>query len=355
MKEDNVIFFIGAGCSKDAKFPLSNDMVIDIEKKIVSDIEEWNQFKELYYFLKSSIIYSKGITGIFDHTFNVEDLLIVLYELEKKDKNLIFPFIGAWNNKLVELGGDDFSNVSKFRKLIMNALIKWVKKDDYTAAKYYEGFLKFQREIGYSVRIFSLNYDLCIEQILGGDCNLELGFDKKSNIWNHDILQHAHNNEAELILYKLHGSIDWDRNSSDGLLKKCVHPKEEPTEVIFGTEMKLKSIDPYLFYVFQFRQYSLSPDCRIIVIIGYSFSDEYLNDLLGQALKTDEKKSILVVEPFQNTKSKKESKIEDIANKLSVTNRNQIKLENMGAKKFLENHLSIQNLQKHIIEIDMPF
>jgi hypothetical protein len=38
--------------------------------------------------------------------------MIVIRELEKRDRNIMYPFIGTWNSRLVDLGG------TKFYKLI---------------------------------------------------------------------------------------------------------------------------------------------------------------------------------------------------------------------------------------------
>lgn len=45
-----------------------------------------------FYYLKSSILYSKGIFGEFNHPFNIEDLLIVLEALVQRDKNIMYPY-----------------------------------------------------------------------------------------------------------------------------------------------------------------------------------------------------------------------------------------------------------------------
>lgn len=71
--------------------------------------------------------------------------------------------------------------------------------------------------------------------------------------------------EAGIYLYKLHGSITWKGVKEHGhIIKSSVHPEEEP-DLIFGTDSKLQSIDPYLFYVYEFQKYSL--EIKAIVVI----------------------------------------------------------------------------------------
>ena len=97
------------------------------------------------------------------------------------------------------------------------------------------------------------------------------------------------------ILYKMHGSIRWERDVAGGGIVRLVDNDPETPDLIFGTDYKLQYIDPYLFYAYEFRQYSL--DASVILTIGYSFRDEHINGILAQALHNDPKRRIVVVTP----------------------------------------------------------
>lgn len=340
IKENNVLFFIGAGCSKDAGIPISNEMVKDVEKDIDTD-KEFKNYKDLYNYLKSSINYSEGIFGKFNEPFNIEKLMIVIRELEKRDRNIMYPFIGTWNSRLIDLGGQNFVNLSNFSKAIIRKLNKWVKPNDYAKADYYKGFLNFANEIGKSIKIFSLNYDLCTERAIGAD-NIELGFNSKTKEWHYSNFEDI---KKPVCLYKLHGSIDWYKDNSKLLISD--DPVDEP-ELIFGTDNKLKSIDPYLFYTYEFRKYSLEIDCKLLIVIGYSFSDDYLNGIMSQALADNPDRRILVV---IRAKSKDELSAEKkrIRNILNLNSEAQLAtLECKGALDFLKNHLKKDKISKYI-------
>ena len=60
---------------------------------------------------------------------------------------------------------------------------------------------------------------------------------------------------------------------------------------------KLNSGDPYLFYTHELRKYSLEASTRLIFVVGYSFSDDYINKLLSQALRGDPRKRVVNVSP----------------------------------------------------------
>ena len=89
IKENNIIFLLGAGCSKEAEIPISNEMVTRVQEKLLNE-STWKPYTDLYFYLKSSINYSDGIFGIFDNTFNIEKLLIVMGQIEQRDKNIIY-------------------------------------------------------------------------------------------------------------------------------------------------------------------------------------------------------------------------------------------------------------------------
>ena len=135
-------------------------------------------------------------------------------------------------------------------------------------------------DLGSAVRVFSLNYDICVEKALdGSDFSIELGFNSK-RVWDASKFDDNENIDIGIYLYKLHGSIDWIRNKdNNGVLTLCDTRNQNP-ELIFGTTAKLSSIDPYLFYVHELRKYSLSEALRLIVVVGYSFSDDYVNGLI---------------------------------------------------------------------------
>ena len=242
IKENNIIFLLGAGCSKEADIPISNEMVVKVQR-LLSDDSVWKPYRDLYYYLRSSIDYSEGIFGNFSNAFNIEKLLIVMSQIEQRDKNIIYPFIGSWNIRLPEVAGKDFQRITELKKLINKELYEWVTpKDLMNEAKYYSGFKNFATEVGKTIKVFSLNYDQCFEKIIGED-NVEQGFDPKTFEWqqsNFDV-----NKQVLFKLYKLHGSINWYTDKHTGKLMHSNHPISTDPKLIFGIETKLNSSDPF--------------------------------------------------------------------------------------------------------------
>jgi len=82
IREDSILFLLGAGASVDAGIMHAKQMTDDIEKKVLNN-EYFTEFKSLYNYLKSSIIYQRGLEGNFkDQGATVEDLLNVLAEIK---------------------------------------------------------------------------------------------------------------------------------------------------------------------------------------------------------------------------------------------------------------------------------
>lgn len=349
IKGDNILFLLGAGASFDANIPISDKMVGKIEELINQD-DEWKQYKHLYNYLKSSIQYGDGILGKFDEPFNVERLLIVISEIEKRDANIMYPFIGTWNIRLTDLAGDDFENLTALKKLIVNKLNDWVRLKNYDAAGYYQGFINLKNEIGNLLRVFTLNYDLCFERVVGKENEVELGFNSSTKEWhytNFDSLE-----GKDFFLYKLHGSINWYiDDSKNSKLLVSDDPVDVP-ELIFGIQHKMKSNDPYFYYSSEFRKLSLERDTKLIICIGYSFSDEYINNILTQAtLEKDEVRILAVIGP----KGQAEDQKKIIEEKLKI-NPDSLIVETTGAKEFLSNTLNKEYLAQYISDSEeAPF
>lgn len=327
IKPDDILILLGAGCSADASIPTAMQMVREIETLLDSK-KERASLRPLYNYVKSAIIFGRGIQGQSDSTPNIEDLISVLAELEKKEKNIVFPFIANWNDLLLELAGPRFQSVTELKALIRENLRTWVRVNNYQQdAGYFAKFYEFQREWNYPLRVFTLNYDQCFEKLAPSDCNLELGFDETSKEWDFSRFEVDEKRPTDIYLYKLHGSINWKRQH--GNLIHCDDIVDDP-ELIFGLIGKLQSLDPYLFYTYELRRYSLN--CRLLIIIGYGFGDEHINDLLKQAIQLDSTRKLLCVTgPEEHDDAKRR-----VTAALSLANDSQLIIKPTKAKEYLQ-------------------
>jgi hypothetical protein len=65
--------------------------------------------------------------------------------------------------------------------------------------------------------------------------------------------------------------------------------------LIFGTAHKLSAREPFLTLAYHFSQRVLRT--RVLAVVGYSFGDEHINQIIDQGLKKNAQLRIVVVSP----------------------------------------------------------
>jgi NAD-dependent SIR2 family protein deacetylase len=108
-------------------------------------------------------------------------------------------------------------------------------------------------------------------------------------------------------LLKLHGSIDWAPDPAIGpglpfqrIIK--LDPDTEPDHrtrpaVVFGEAGKLRSEGPYLELLLAFS--SELKSAETLLIVGYSFRDRHVNELIARWFSADERNRIVVLNPAE--------------------------------------------------------
>jgi len=345
-KQNEIIILIGAGASIEAKMPDSTSMIRRVETLVEED-RKWSEYRFLYNYMKSAIHYSDGIKGKFgnDVLFNIERLVNTLEELSKRDDHPLFPFVGAWNPKLTEVAGEDFDLVGQFKDEIVKKLRDdWIDLKIHEDAAYYGGLVEFQREYQFPLRVFTLNYDRCIEITCKKDATIERGFNRDRK-WDWRLFEDTENDPKQIYLYKLHGSQDWkyDENRNliflDGGISTI---KTQEMAMIFGTSYKLQYIDPFLFLVYQFRKWTLD-EAKLIITIGYGFGDEHINGILRQALDKSSERKLLAVAPLDGkNQTERQTEIRDILQCKKESD--PIVCWDLKAKDFMTTYLKISKL-----------
>lgn len=289
-RSGDIIFLIGAGCSAEAGIAVSSKMRQQLEDLLRTN-HDMRGFSDLYNYVKGSIIQHDCANGNGCSEPDIERLVITLTELEKHPDSLLFPFIGSWSPRLQEITKQDFGIVRRFRREILKQLKAWVMPPNFSRdGEYYRGFFRFQTECNFALRVFSLNYDLCMERNAPSDESVMRGFDPSSRMWNSALFD-TENDAISVYLYKMHGSINWQRNATDGRLREADY--SDNPELIFGTDSKMQSIDPYLFYAYEFRRCCL--EAKVIITVGYSFRDKHITSIIQQALQHEPNRKLLVI------------------------------------------------------------
>ena len=322
-----VVFLIGAGASKDVGCKLSTEMLTSLKEAINNltasekDFINYKEdFNEIYHFILASLKYQSTMkdSSVSSSAYvNIEDFVMVLRQLIDKEFIIPYPLIGNWNDKILKWelkNGDVFL---RFKDFITLLLVKdWTQYDKSRA----EIILQPIREIlnhseNIKANFFSLNYDLVFENVFNTTTAkiLDNGFSEKNisddtiRFWAADF--NNPNSPTKINLYKLHGSIDWEHNldSEEVSIKESIDDGREPL-MIFGSYSKMLSFDPFLYILSNFR--AKLEEATIFVVIGYSFHDKYINNLLIQQLSQntdeDKPKKLLVVDPTRPTQTASE-------------------------------------------------
>lgn len=329
---NKVVFLLGAGASKDVGCQLSRDMLRSLRKTInnlnASDkyfIKYKDDFNEINQFILASLNYQSTMKDTLSYEkfyLNIEDFVMILRQLIDKEFIIPYPLIGNWNDKIIKWelrNGDVFSRFKDF--ILLQLVREWTKFDKDEANKVLEPIRQLLTvSDSIKLNIFSLNYDLVFEEtfnlptlrILDNGFSVRTVSDETIRYWTADF-----NNElspTKINLYKLHGSLDWEYNpdSEDIQIKENINDSREPL-IIFGSYAKMLSFDPFLYILSEFR--TLLSKATIFIVIGYSFHDKYINNLLIQQLSnnTDENipKKLLIVDP-----SNKQKTTSQVANEL---------------------------------------
>lgn len=318
----NLSFLIGAGCSSFIKDEE------DTEKEGVQiGIPVMSVLASDFYATLSTgeCAYIKNVLkiDISKEPFksNLEKLLEVLYS----------------QRFLLEKQGGELKEVNTFIKKVTDFLLIKCKNEENNKAysDVLDLYKSFYRKLIYrdnnlsKTNIFTTNYDLYSESALDAlgvlYCNGFSGFvDRHFNpaVFNYAFAEQMElsNNKWNVIdnfiyLYKLHGSINWTESDEHNHLFNVreVQNLNEGTgeRMIYPTPMKHMATlaSPYsdLFREFQKK---LMQEKTVLVVVGYSFSDEHINNLIYQAL-TIPTFRLVILQDENNTKIKQLKDLDD--------------------------------------------
>lgn len=317
---DKSVFLLGAGAAFDAGCKMSAQMLAAIQELICNKQNDY--FHEIegdaIKFLLTCLNYhSEWKTWEVNRQYplqpNIEELALLIRRIKNRENLVPYPVTGNWSDKLVRLETKFFQETrgSLFENIentIKNKLLpEWLEIKDTSFLKPLDDFFTRHTDKNITLEVFSMNYDLVWEQhfaeqkakpyrgFFSGEWR---GFDKSSN-----------EEESDLVnLYKLHGSLDWTR-LFDGTVIEASHQERVEEEfagenriehdpfIIFGHGTKFFSVEPFFSLIQNFSSKLKERD--YFFVIGYSFFDPYINNLLIQAVKDgrQQNKKIIIVNP----------------------------------------------------------
>lgn len=159
------------------------------------------------------------------------------------------------------------------------------------------------------VKIFTTNYDTLFEQaaekegfiIIDG---FSFNYPRTLNSYNFDIdfvrrddtkfIDEPDYLEKVIHLYKLHGSIDWEKIDDDKIVKKdnprkplMIYPRKNKYE---------QSYEPPYFEMFSRFQNELRKKNTILITIGFSFADKHIRTIVQNAIINNPSLKIIIID-----------------------------------------------------------
>ena len=164
------------------------------------------------------------------------------------------------------------------------------------------------------LKLFTTNYDMLFEQA-ANECGFTMidGFTFtfprvfNGNNYDYDIVIRknsriaAQENYASKVfhLYKLHGSLDWVRDSESDQIRKCDFANNKKPVMIFPSSIKYEaSYEQPFFEMLSRFQTELRMDNALLIIIGYSFGDKHINSMIFEALELNHSLQLVIVDPY---------------------------------------------------------
>lgn len=215
----DILFFLGAGASVGAGVPDTFGLVDKFKELIKSDEKKYNTVEKIVSILED---WKKNVQHEKNGKVDIELLLETFDRLDNRDQDMLLEFF-----KITEYLLSDYSKKKPLKEELKDFIIKAGIVDS-KHIKYLEPLLVFIAE-NRPIDVFSVNYDICIEQF----CNTY----KKEYVdgfgirWNPELFERS---DIDIRLFKLHGSVMWYRTNTGDYVKSPMLRGEGKDKLITG-------------------------------------------------------------------------------------------------------------------------
>lgn len=340
-RQSRVAVLLGAGASADAGLPLAGDLTTYLIRRLEQNGDE--SLSAVLNQICSAIIAHRGIQGISPLApLNIERVISSIRLLHNRETHEAAPFVASWLPALD--GPGDSSVTSATARMIRDQLglgkmrpfpgrleqalttaVREVVTGNRSNAIYAElesacintvaERLRDAKEVDYlkplidlahtqgRLDIATLNYDLTIETLFDQEAEplcrgLSSGWPVTPLSWSSDGVN----------LFKIHGSIDWwiasrserqfgmhgpSHIGADPIVVSDSQPGRSQPAMVLGDREKLESQPVTLALISDFERALLL--ATRLVIVGYSFGDGHINNMIGNWLDQDSHRSVTIL------------------------------------------------------------
>jgi hypothetical protein len=312
MVEKRVAYLLGAGASVGAGLATAEQLTDKILEDLKTTGESTNDLH-----LWRAMSYIKDVISTFGsqangHIFvpDIEAIFSAIEMLTHLDELEIRPFVTELSQSVDVLDSGDqqypkfsllrLDHIQVFGELLHEVpriLRRLLTLADTSDVSYLHPLVNLAKTS--QVTIATLNYDLSLEES-AEQCGIKFstGIDRWSSEW---ILEWP---DPGLKIIKLHGSLDWEDEyrvqanltfggSDIGESKGDDH--DSYPFIIFGRREKLRPQGPFLDLRAEFA--SELRQTSHLVVIGYSFGDDHVNELIRKWQSSGSDRILVVVDP----------------------------------------------------------
>lgn len=278
------VFLFGAGASVPAGVPATMAFVTEFRKSLV-DVSS-----PLLPTLDEILTILRSKTSDVD----VELLLATLAVLSEKENPDKLDFYKVEGSALTR-HADVVPLLAQLREYVR---LKCVVEPDNIG--YLDPLREFAIQEG-PLDVLTVNYDTAVEQFASlTELVCEDGLD---NRWSPDRLR-AHG--SDIRLHKMHGSITWWKTDRGAAIRLPVlNPKDE---IVLLTKERAKTLmiyparkatfdGPFPELYIEARRKLESPRCKTLIVVGYSFRDNEIRDMVLDAARKNRELQVLLIGP----------------------------------------------------------
>lgn len=308
-------WLFGAGVSVESNIPLMYPLTNRVKKIIEANKEDPNCEKntEIYTLLTKELEEKAHIEHYLSH---LGDLIALANRSKSKSARVekksfteeellnIYRSIIAAIGETIRYGYSNNSGVENIGKLD-NPIVEIEHHIKFVQAIFSNRSNLLSRS---KLTFFTINYDTLLEDALGLEkFTVVDGFSGGAiAYWNPQLeFEDSHKLPNRCLLYKLHGSIDWQRDSKNGLVRtrygtKYLTQKSDIMIYPQATKYVETQKDPFSFLFNGFRNALNSIDDNVLITCGYSFGDEHINTEIEAALSSRDNRTTLVAFAQEN-------------------------------------------------------
>lgn len=235
------------------------------------------------------------------------------YDLSKTNIELFLSRIEAYQQIHDDTDVEAFHNMAK--DSIHIQCTGFLEGADLRAHEMFVHRLSRRRSRDQRLKVFTTNYDLCFERATSGIGGVAIdGFSFMAprrydpRYFDYDIIRRTRTGdnqgnylEGVILLYKLHGSVNWERRGNN--IIETAKPAPEKACLIYPASGKYQQSysQPYLESVSQYLSAIREPN-TCVLIVGFGFNDDHLSEPLLAAARSNPHLRLIIVDPSLETK-----------------------------------------------------